>query len=196
VLLSPFKWTHLTGADAVKLANRCRPVTAGKNRERFGVHACPGPDFISPKKNARTGQRKAGRQLPVLGSQFVPQGTRREDFMRSVARKFTVTLGAALLGTALIPAVFAAKAESFTGTVSDAMCGAKHMMEGDPAACLRTCVQKGSKYALVVGEKVYTLDTKDKATLDKLEQLGAGKATVKGEANGDTIEVSSVAAAK
>ena len=116
--------------------------------------------------------------------------------MRSVARKFTVTLGAALLGTALIPAVFAAKAESFTGTVSDAMCGAKHMMEGDPAACLRTCVQKGSKYALVVGEKVYTLDTKDKATLDKLEQLGAGKATVKGEANGDTIEVSSVAAAK
>jgi hypothetical protein len=100
-----------------------------------------------------------------------------------------------LLGAALIPASFAAKAETFTGTVSDAMCGAKHMMEGD-AACIRACVGKGSKYALVVGDKVYTLDAKDKATLDQLEKLGAGKATVKGEADGDTIEVSSVAVAK
>jgi hypothetical protein len=109
--------------------------------------------------------------------------------------KVAVYLSGAVLGAALIPAAFAGKAETFTGTVSDAMCGAKHMMEGD-AACLRACVSKGSKYALVVGEKVYTLDTKDKATLDKLEKLGAGKATVKGEAEGDTIEVSSVAAAK
>src|ERR1700688_5065924 len=99
-------------------------------------------------------------------------------------RKFAVSLTGALLGAALIPASFAAKAETFTGTVSDAMCGAKHMMEGDPAACLRACVKKGSKYALVVGEKVYTLDAKDKATLDQLDKLAAAKATVKGEANG------------
>src|SRR5579864_3862522 len=98
-------------------------------------------------------------------------------------RKFAVSLTGAFLGAALIPASFAAKAESFTGTVSDSMCGAKHMMEGD-AACLRTCVGKGSKYALVVGDKVYTLDVKNKAMLDKLEKLGVGKATVKGEAEG------------
>jgi nitrous oxidase accessory protein NosD len=97
--------------------------------------------------------------------------------------KFAVCLTSALLGAALIPASFAAKAQAFTGTLSDAMCGAKHMMEGDDAACLRACVQKGSKYALVVGDKVYTLDTKDKATLE-------------GQADGDTIEVSSVDAAK
>ena len=111
-------------------------------------------------------------------------------------RKFAVTLASALLAAALIPASFAAKAQTFTGTVSDAMCGAKHMMPGDDAACLRACVQKGSKYALVVGDKVYTLEAKDKATLDALDKLAAAKATVKGEANGDTIEVSSVAAAK
>jgi hypothetical protein len=111
-------------------------------------------------------------------------------------RKFAVSLTSVLLTAALIPASFAAKAETFTGTVSDAMCGAKHMMEGDDAACLRACVQKGSKYALVVGGKVYTLDTKDKATLDKLDKLAAAKATVKGEVDGDTIEVSSVAAVK
>jgi hypothetical protein len=109
-------------------------------------------------------------------------------------RKFAVTL--AFLGAVLIPNSFAAKVETFTGTVSDAMCGAKHMMEGDDAACLRACVQKGSKYALVVGDKVYTLDAKDKATLDKLDKLAAAKATVKGTSDGDTIEVSSVAAAK
>jgi hypothetical protein len=120
--------------------------------------------------------------------------SRRGRFMR-FTRKFVVFLIGALLGAALVPASFAGKAESFTGTVSDAMCGAKHMMDGD-AACLRTCVQKGSKYALVVGDKVYTLDVKDKAMLDTLEKLGVGKATVKGEAEGDTIEVSSVAAAK
>jgi hypothetical protein len=111
-------------------------------------------------------------------------------------RKFAVSLTSLLLGAALISTSFAAKPETFTGTVSDAMCGAKHMMAGDDAACLRACVQKGSKYALVVGGKVYTLDTKDKATLDKLDKLAAGKATVKGEVDGDTIEVNSVAAAK
>ena len=114
----------------------------------------------------------------------------------SFRRKFAVSLTGALLGAALIPISFAAKVETFTGTISDAMCGAKHMMEGDDAACLRECVQKGSKYALVVGGKVYTLDTKDKTALATLEKLGAGKATVKGEVNGDTIEVSSVTAAK
>jgi hypothetical protein len=111
-------------------------------------------------------------------------------------RKFAISLTSAALSAALIPSSFAAKAETFTGTVSDAMCGAKHMMEGDDAACLRACVQKGSKYALVVGNKVYTLDAKDKTTLDKLDKLSAAKATVKGEVEGDTIEVSSVAAAK
>jgi len=95
-----------------------------------------------------------------------------------------------------LPAAFGAKSQAFTGTVSDAMCGAKHMMEGDPAGCLRACVQKGSKYALVVGDKVYTLDTEDKAALATLDKLANQKATVKGTANGDEIAVTSVSAAK
>jgi hypothetical protein len=93
-------------------------------------------------------------------------------------------------------AAFAAKESTFTGTVSDAMCGAKHMMEGDDVRCLRVCVQKGSKYALVVGDRVYTLDVKDKASLDALDKLADQKATVKGSADGDTIQVSAVRAAK
>ncbi|HXZ34237.1 MAG TPA: hypothetical protein VEH30_18335 [Terriglobales bacterium] len=116
--------------------------------------------------------------------------------MHSVPTKFRFLLMILLLTRVLSPFSFAAKAQSFTGTVSDAMCGKKHMMEGDPAVCLRACVQKGSKYALVVGDKVYTLDTEDKATLAALDKLADKKATVKGQANGDEIEVSSVSAAK
>jgi hypothetical protein len=106
---------------------------------------------------------------------------------------FSITTLAVILATS---AAFAAKAGTFTGTVSDAMCGAKHIMEGDSVRCLRVCVQKGSKYALVVGDKVYTLDAQDQASLDALAGLADQKATVKGSADGDTIEVSSVKAAK
>lgn len=115
--------------------------------------------------------------------------------MRLLSQKVGVSLVVLIL-IAAVPTSFAAKAQSYTGVVSDAMCGAKHMMEGDPAACLRACVQKGSKYALVVGDKVYTLDTADKAALATLDKLANKKATVKGEANGDEIAVTSVSAAK
>jgi len=106
-------------------------------------------------------------------------------------------LGAIPLATLLSASpAFAAKMQTFTGTVSDAMCGAQHMMAGDPVSCLRACIQKGSKYALVVGDKVYTLDTKDKASTDALDKLAGQQAKVKGEANGDTIEVTAVTAVK
>ena len=116
--------------------------------------------------------------------------------MRFATRKWGLPLAVTILTAILIPSSFAAKAQTYTGLVSDAMCGKKHMMEGDPAACLRACVQKGSKYALVVGDKVYTLDTDDKAVLASLDKLANQKATVNGEANGDEIAVKSVSAAK
>jgi hypothetical protein len=87
----------------------------------------------------------------------------------------------------------AASPQQLTGVVSDAMCGASHMMEGKtPAECVRECVKEGSKYALVVGDKVYTL-TGHEAELDK---LAGEKATVKGNVNGDTIQVQSVSPAQ
>jgi hypothetical protein len=90
---------------------------------------------------------------------------------------------------------FAAKKQTFTGEVGDAMCGRKHMEgEGTPAQCTRTCVSHGSKYALVVGEKIYVLDTTDKAALATLDKQAGKNASVTGVLNGDTIEVSSVTA--
>jgi hypothetical protein len=90
----------------------------------------------------------------------------------------------------------AAGGKTFTGVVSDAMCGAKHEMAGDAASCTRECVSKGSKYALVVGDKVYTLESSDKATLASLDKQAGAKVTVSGTEKDNTITVSSVQAAK
>jgi hypothetical protein len=86
-----------------------------------------------------------------------------------------------------------AQKQTFVGEVGDAMCGNKHM-EGTPADCTRACVSKGSKFALVVGDKVYTLDTSDKAALAVLDKQAGKRAAVTGTLNGDTIQVSSVTA--
>lgn len=102
-----------------------------------------------------------------------------------------LTLAVAL---GLAVSAFAASGKSYTGTVSDAMCGAKHGMPGDAAGCTRACVGKGSKYALVVGEKVYTLETSDKAALATLDKQAGAKVTVMGTEKDNTIAVSSVKA--
>jgi hypothetical protein len=99
-----------------------------------------------------------------------------------------------LMVAGLTVSSFAASGKSFTGTVSDAMCGAKHM--GDAASCTRGCVSKGSKYALVVGDKVYTLEASDKAALDTLDKQAGAKVTVTGTEKDSTITVSSVKAAQ
>ena len=91
--------------------------------------------------------------------------------------------------------VLAAGKQTLTGEVGDAMCGAKHM-EGTPAECTRTCLSHGSKYALVVSEKVYVLNTSDKAVLAVLDQQAGKKATITGTINGTAIDVSNAVAAK
>jgi hypothetical protein len=85
-----------------------------------------------------------------------------------------------------------AEQTTLTGIVSDSMCGAKHMAKDKSAAdCTRECVKSGSDYALVVKNKVYTLQG-DKAQIDK---LAGERATVKGKVSGNTVAVESIAAA-
>src|SRR5713101_155952 len=83
--------------------------------------------------------------------------------------------------------------KTLTGIVSDSMCGAHHMAKDkSPAECTRMCVQQGTKYALVVGKKAYTLEGHE-AELDK---LAGERATVKGSMMGEMVMVESVATAK
>jgi hypothetical protein len=83
--------------------------------------------------------------------------------------------------------------QKITGTVSDSMCGKKHMMQGVSAAqCTRKCVKSGSDYALVSGEKVYTLKG-EKARFDK---FAGANVVIEGETSGTTVTVKSINAAQ
>ena len=105
-------------------------------------------------------------------------------------KQLGITLAALFLAVA--PAFGADKVQTFTGQVGDTMCGAKHEMEGSPADCTRACMQHGSKYALIVGDKVYALEGADKKALDELDKLAGTNAKVTGTASGNTIQVASV----
>ena len=99
-----------------------------------------------------------------------------------------------LVATLLLLSSFAlAASQTFTGKVTDDMCGKKHMSPGkSDAACTRECVKMGSGYALVVGDKVYKL----KGASDQLDKYAGARAAVTGTVSGDTIQVSSVSVAR
>jgi hypothetical protein len=61
-----------------------------------------------------------------------------------------------------------------------------------PTECTRACVKQGTKYALVVGKKVYTLEGHEA----ELNELAGGRATIKGSVMGEVMTVQSVAPAK
>jgi hypothetical protein len=127
---------------------------------------------------------------------MVSSSTKEKKLMNSRTQKLGYALLLLILGAALaVSPAFAAKGKTFTGTVSDAMCGAKHMMPGDGASCTRDCVGKGSKYALVVADKVYILDTTDKAALATLDKQAGAKVKVTGTEKDNNITVTSVVAA-
>jgi hypothetical protein len=118
--------------------------------------------------------------------------------MKTGLQRVSPYLATLLLGaTIAVPSGLAAgKTETLTGEVGDAMCGRKHEMGSSAAECTRECVGHGSKYALVVGDKVYTLEASDKATLSKLSDLAGQQAKVTGATQGTSIQVASVAPAK
>jgi hypothetical protein len=69
----------------------------------------------------------------------------------------------ALMSAIMIPAIqqLHAATQTIDGVISDSMCGKKHMLPGrTDAQCVQECVKSGSSYALVVGDKVYTLSAK------------------------------------
>jgi len=110
-----------------------------------------------------------------------------------ISVKVIPMLAAAVLVPLAILAQTGSDQNAVTGIVSDAMCGATHMMKDKPAAeCLRYCVKQGTKFALLAGKSVYTLEGHE-AELDK---YAAHKVTVKGTLKGETLTVDSVVPAK
>ena len=84
------------------------------------------------------------------------------------------------------------KEKTFTGEISDKMCGLKHMMPGGAKQCTLECVDGGSKFVLADPEhqKVYDLSDQKKP-----RQFAGEKVKVTGSLKGNTIEVTSIEAA-
>ena len=82
-----------------------------------------------------------------------------------------------------------ALAETWKGTISDSMCGAKHVnaTKADQE-CAQKCVKGGSDAVFVEGDKVYKIDNQDAVK----EHVGH-KVTLTGTMSGDTIHVDKVA---
>jgi len=113
-----------------------------------------------------------------------------KTFSRKV---ISIVAVAVLFGAVAMRVRAAASATTLTGVVSDAMCGVQHMSKDKSAAeCTRGCVKGGEKYALVVDNKVYTLQGHEA----DLHKYAAQKVTVKGTVTGSTVTVESVTPAK
>jgi hypothetical protein len=99
---------------------------------------------------------------------------------------------------ALVVGITAANAKevTVTGKVGDAMCGLKHKMASDEAGCTRACIKNGSDYALIVKDKALMLKADTDQTKAALNKLAGKRARIIGDQNGDTIQVTSVGAAK
>ncbi|MHB8539865.1 MAG: DUF5818 domain-containing protein [Candidatus Acidiferrales bacterium] len=84
------------------------------------------------------------------------------------------------------------KQQTFTGAISDSMCGASHMLPGSAKNCTLKCVGDGSKFVLVDPKgKVFQLSDQ------KTPRAFAGEnVKVTGTLDGDTIAVKSITAAK
>ena len=92
--------------------------------------------------------------------------------------------------------IVGAQTTTLKGIVSDQMCGAHHMMAGASAQkCTRECVGMGSPYALVVGDKVYSLQANSEVKKE-LYALAGASAVVKGTISGMTIQVAAVTPGK
>jgi hypothetical protein len=90
----------------------------------------------------------------------------------------------------------AAFGATWTGKISDSMCGARHNTSAEHGKakmsdrdCTQACVKNGGKYVFVSKGKVYNIANQDNAGL--AEHAGH---TVKltGEMSGDTITVSDI----
>jgi len=88
---------------------------------------------------------------------------------------------------------FAAAPKTFTGVITDTMCGKDHSMMGvkPDSKCVLECVKSGSKYALLEGSNVYELSDQ-KAP----EKFAGQKVNVSGTRNGKVLQVQSITAAK
>ena len=85
-------------------------------------------------------------------------------------------------------AVFAAD-----GTISDSLCGRKHMMPGaSDAECTEACIKAGAKYILVTDNAIYNLD----GNLSSVKPFAGKPVHISGKLSGTSITIASISEPK
>jgi hypothetical protein len=82
--------------------------------------------------------------------------------------------------------------QSFSGLMTDEICGSRHDMGSGrtSAECANICARNGAKYALVDGDKKFTLD----GNPDDLAKLAGQRVNLTGTLTGDNIRIVSISA--
>jgi hypothetical protein len=104
------------------------------------------------------------------------------------------TMLSCIVGGLLATVPLSAAEQTWTGHISDSLCGAKHMAVEhgkkimSDRECAQACAQKGAEYVLVADGKVYKLRNHD---ADLRANAGHG-VNLTGDLNGDTIRVTKI----
>jgi len=100
-----------------------------------------------------------------------------------------VSLIASLVLALSIARISYSDTQRFDGVVSDSMCGKTHMMPGkSDAQCVQECIKAGSKYVLVAGSKVYTLNAMPRT----LAPFAGKHVQIQGDLKGTELSVQSI----
>lgn len=110
-----------------------------------------------------------------------------------MVRRTSIILASILFALVTLSAF--ASQQAITGTVTDTMCGKKHMVAGkSDAECTRECMKSKGEwtYGLVVGDKVYSLAGNNQ----QFDSLAGTRVTVTGELSGKSLTVQRIVPAK
>jgi hypothetical protein len=104
--------------------------------------------------------------------------------------KQTLLITLAFLSVTMLPAIQQVHAdERYDGTISDTMCGKKHMFQGKTdAQCIEECIKGKASYALVAGPKIYTLIGQPQV----IAPFAGKRVHIDGSAKNNTITVDAI----
>src|SRR5947207_2992108 len=106
-----------------------------------------------------------------------------------------VFIGASMIALAVAAVAPRAADQTWTGQISDSLCGAKHeeAAEGQGKMpdrdCTIACVRGGSKFVLVSDGKIYQIANQD---LPDLKTHAGHKVKITGDVKGDSITVAKI----
>ena len=101
-------------------------------------------------------------------------------------KRIVLSIGASLL---LVPTLSVAAQQTWTGEISDSMCGASHQamaksgQKVDPRDCTLQCVKAGSKYVFVSKGQVFDIANQE---LPDLEKHAGHKVQLTGDLGSDS----------